>query len=107
VNNYHCSYCNKDGHSEDQCFRKKKDEKGEPEKITSENEQSLCVYETALATKAKEKGFITDQTFIVDTGASIHMVFTKKYLTNIMKGNTKITAGNNDLIRKEVIEAFW
>jgi hypothetical protein len=48
VNNHHCGYCNKDGHSEERCFKKKRDEREKPEKITSENEQSLCVYETAL-----------------------------------------------------------
>jgi hypothetical protein len=43
----------------------------------------LCVYETALIAKAIEDVYVSDQTFIADTGASSHMVYSKCYLTNI------------------------
>jgi hypothetical protein len=55
----------------------------------------LRVYETALIFKANEDGYVTDQTFIADTGASSHMVYSKRYLTNIQEVDTKVTAGNN------------
>jgi hypothetical protein len=60
-----------------------------------ETEQKLCVYETALIVKAIEDGYVSDQTFIDDTGASSHMVYSKRYLTKIQEVDTKVTAGNN------------
>jgi hypothetical protein len=35
VNNHHCGYCNKDGHSEERCFKKKRDEREKPEKMSN------------------------------------------------------------------------
>jgi hypothetical protein len=60
-----------------------------------ETEQMLCVYETALIVKAVEDGYVSDQTIIADTGASSHMVYSKRYLTIIQEVHTKVTAGNN------------
>jgi hypothetical protein len=60
-----------------------------------EAEQMLCVYETALIVKAIEDGYVSDQTFIADTGASSHMVYSKRYLTKIQEIDIKVTAGNN------------
>jgi hypothetical protein len=60
-----------------------------------ETEQILCVYETDLIVKAIEAGYVSDQTFIADTGASSHMVYSKRYLTDIQEVDTKVTAGNN------------
>jgi hypothetical protein len=60
-----------------------------------ETEQMLCVYETALIVKAIEDGYVSDQTFIAVIGASSHMVYSKRYLTNIQEVDTKVTAGNN------------
>jgi hypothetical protein len=37
----------------------------------------LCVYEKALIVKAIEDGYISDQTFIADSGASSQMVYSK------------------------------
>jgi hypothetical protein len=57
-----------------------------------ETEQMLCVYETELIV---QDGYVNDQTFIADTGASSHMVYSKYYLTNIQEIDTRVTAGNN------------
>jgi hypothetical protein len=38
---------------------------------------------------------VKDKTFIADTGVSLHMVYSKRYLTNIQEVDTKVTAGNN------------
>jgi hypothetical protein len=58
-------------------------------------EQMMCVYETALIVKAIEYGYVNDQTFIADTGFFSHMVYSKRYLTNIQQIDTKVTVGNN------------
>jgi hypothetical protein len=86
---YHCDYCKKDGHTEDRCFKKKKD----PE---SSKETMMCFIETALLVlAAKLDGKLNDFTFVADTGASSHMVYDDKYLTDIEPvTNEYITAGN-------------
>jgi hypothetical protein len=48
----------------------------------------LCVYEIALIVKAIKDGYVSDQTFIADTGASSHMVYSKRYLTNLQEVDT-------------------
>jgi hypothetical protein len=44
-----CDYCHKTGYTEDRCFKKKR-EIANPEKTI---ETALCVYESALITRAK------------------------------------------------------
>jgi hypothetical protein len=73
-----CDYCHKRGHTEDRCFKKKR-EIASPEKTS---ETTLCVYESILIARAKEDGVFNEYTFIVDTGASRHMVYSQKYLTD-------------------------
>jgi hypothetical protein len=55
----------------------------------------LCVYEKALIVKAIEDGYVSDQTSIEDTGATSHMVYSKRYFTSMQEVDTKVTAGNN------------
>jgi hypothetical protein len=43
----------------------------------------MCFIETALLVAAKLDGKLNDFTFVADTGASSHMVYDDKYLTNI------------------------
>jgi Reverse transcriptase (RNA-dependent DNA polymerase) len=85
---YHCDYCNKDGHTEDRCFKKKKEKEGSQETV-------MCFIETALLVAAKLEGKINDFTFVADTGASSHMVYNDKYLTDITEITDEyITAAN-------------
>ena len=76
-NTYHCDYCQKDGHTEDRCFKKKKDVK---DKDGSKGETMMCFMETAFLVAAKLEGKINDFTFVADTGASSHMVYDDKFL---------------------------
>jgi hypothetical protein len=46
--------------------------------------------------RAKEEGYVNDTTFVADTGATIHMVNSKKYLTDITQITTEITLGNKE-----------
>jgi hypothetical protein len=67
-----------------------------PEKIF---ETALCVYESALIARAIEDGVLNENTFIADTGASSHMVYSKKYLTDMVPYDASITAGHDDLMK--------
>jgi hypothetical protein len=42
---------------------------------------------------------LSEYTFIADTGASSHKVHTKRYLPNIEKVDTQVTAGTNDFMQ--------
>jgi hypothetical protein len=55
----------------------------------------MCVYETALIVKTMKDGYVNDHIFIADTGDPSHMVYSKRYLTNIQDVDNKVTAGNN------------
>jgi hypothetical protein len=61
-------------------------------------ETALCVYETALILRAKKEGYINDTNFIADTGASSHMVCSKKYLTNIQPMKSEVFVGSEQLV---------
>jgi hypothetical protein len=61
---------------------------------SASTETALCVYETALTLRAKEEGYINDTTFIADTGASSHMVCSKKYLIDLQTTKTEIFVGS-------------
>jgi hypothetical protein len=76
----HSDYCHNTGHTEDRCF-KKKSEIANPEKTI---ETALCVCESALIARAIEDGVLNENTFIANTGASSHMVYSKKYLTDMV-----------------------
>jgi hypothetical protein len=71
-----------------------------------ETDQLLCVHETALIAKTIEYGYVSDQTVIADTGASSHMVYSKRYLTNIQEVDTKATAGNNMTMKSTLKEEY-
>jgi hypothetical protein len=96
-NSYHCDYCHKDGHTEDRCYKKKRDMQNGMSSPAS-TETALCVYETALILRAKEDGFINDTTFIADTGASSHMVYSKKHLTDIQPTRSELFVGSEQLV---------
>jgi hypothetical protein len=86
---YYCNYCKKDGHTEDRCFKKKNDQK------SNSSEQTLCIYESILSNHEEEIP-MNPRTFIADTGATSHMVYSKKYLINTKKISLIVTAGNNE-----------
>ena len=68
--NLHCTYCDKDGHTEDRCFKKQRDEK-DKKKSTPE------VAEVALMAIPKHSNRMTANTFIADSGATTHMRYSK------------------------------
>jgi hypothetical protein len=46
--------------------------------------------------RENESGFVNDTTFVVNTGATSHMVNSKKYLTDILQITSEITTGNEE-----------
>jgi hypothetical protein len=42
---------------------------------------------------------LNENTFIADTGASSHMVYSKKYLTDLVPYDASITAGHDELMK--------
>jgi hypothetical protein len=82
---YHCNYCNKDGHTEDRCFKKKA--------------ESTAVMLSCVSNAKGYEKTITQYTFIADSGASSHMVNSKKHLTNIEKCNIDVKVGNSEVMK--------
>jgi hypothetical protein len=95
-NSYHCNYCHKDGHTEDRCYKKKRDKQNGMSSSAS-TETALCVYETALILRAKE-GYINDTIFIADIGASSYMVCSKQYLTDLQPIKSEVFVGSDQLV---------
>jgi hypothetical protein len=87
---FHCGYCIKPGHTEDRCFKTKK-EVANPEIIV---EIALCVYESALIARAIEEVVLKETKFIADTGASSHMQYSNKYLRDMVPHTASITANS-------------
>jgi hypothetical protein len=90
----HCGYCHTSGHTDDTYFKKKR-EVATPEKQT---ETSVCDCQTALTSRPIKDGIMNDTTFIVDTGACSHRVYSKKYLKDVAPLAASITEGNEDLL---------
>jgi hypothetical protein len=49
--------------------------------------------------RAKESVYVKDTTFVADTGATSHIVYSTKYLTDITQINSEITMGNEDVFQ--------
>jgi hypothetical protein len=92
---YHCGYCNKDNHTEDRCFKKKKD----LEEKNSGREMALCIYETALIAYAKSDGLLQSYTLIADSGALSHMVYDETMLVNVKPHDIMVTVGNDSKLK--------
>jgi hypothetical protein len=72
---YRCGCCHKDGHTEDRCYKKKREQDTATVRRSNMTEAALCIYETALMVSAKEEGYVNDTIFVADTGATSHVVF--------------------------------
>jgi hypothetical protein len=92
---YHCDYCHKDRHTEDRCYKKKRESGISTVRRSSLTKTTLCIYETALMIRAKE-GYVNDINFLADTGATSHMVNAAKNLTDITQINSEITLGTEE-----------
>jgi hypothetical protein len=71
-----CTYCKKEGHTEERCFKKMRDNGITPNYPTSTASAAAAVallcYDTCLLTTENDN--VNMNTFIADSGASAHMV---------------------------------
>ena len=87
---YHCNYCNRDGHTEDRCFKKKAVES--PKTPETANVALVCTHVCSLTTE--DTGKVNSNTFLADSGASCHMVHSKHFLTDFVPDDGTVTIGD-------------
>jgi hypothetical protein len=88
---FHCSYCNKDGHLESYCFKKKRDT-SQANFSKEEGEISQTLFLTSNFLEAKD-----DFTWYLDSGCSNHMTGNKSLFVKLdesVKG--KVNFGNDN-----------
>lgn len=97
----YCDYCYKTGQTEDRCFKKER-EVANPDKAI---ETALCVYETALVSQAIVDGILNEKISIAGSGISSLMVYSNKYLRDVMPHTATITAGNENywIVQQKVL----
>jgi Reverse transcriptase (RNA-dependent DNA polymerase) len=95
---YHCDYCNRDGHTEDRCYKKLKDElaKVQGNSPNTANVALFC-YNTCMLT-ADYNHLVQKTTFIADSGASTHMVHSRELLTNFIPNKNEVKIGDKTMV---------
>jgi transposase InsO family protein len=93
-----CTYCKKDNHTEDRCFKKQRDNGITPTYPTSNasvatTAVALICYNTCMLT-GNIDGNTNSNTFIADSGASAHMVHSKHLLSNFKEELGKVKIGD-------------
>ena len=104
-----CTWCGKENHTEDKCYRKKN---GKPKKTEQANSATnngktpllLCIsksqMESMLQSTDGEHSFTPD-VFIADSGATSHMRYSKDGMTDLVDWKVEITVGNNETMWTE------
>jgi hypothetical protein len=103
---YFCKYCKKAGHTEDRCFKKRRDNgTNNPypgtiytDKIIPTANVALFCYETCLLTTNGQEN-VNINTFIADSGASAHMVHSKSLLKNNQEESGEVKIGDRNEIK--------
>jgi hypothetical protein len=89
---FHCTYCNKDGHLESYCFKKKRDTSQAANFSKEEGETSQTLFLTTNCLQAKD-----DLAWYLDSGCSNHMTGNKSLFVKLdesVKG--KVNFGNDN-----------
>ena len=92
-----CTYCGKDNHTVDKCFKKEKDDK----KAEKENAAVSMVTTEATASSAvvgQLRTTLNHNSFIADSGASSHMRFSKEGMVNLEPYVVEVKVGNAETI---------
>ncbi|CAH0714360.1 unnamed protein product, partial [Brenthis ino] len=84
-----CEFCKKRNHRKSQCFKLKK--------MKSSRPASIETISLASAFVAR----LSSQVFVLDSGASSHMVNNKRLLCNFVPDDQAITIANNEQIKSE------
>jgi hypothetical protein len=97
---YFCDYCKKNGHTEDRCFKKQREQDASPnntETRPTANVALLC-YDSCLLTTCGGES-VNMNTFIADSGASAHMVHSKSLLTDFIEEEGEVKIGENTEVK--------
>jgi hypothetical protein len=104
-----CTYFNKEGHTEDRCFKKQQDNGITPNypnsSASAKANVALTCYNTCILTGYFNKD-VNYNTFIVDSGAFIHMVHSKSLSSNFQKEDGVVKIGDNSEVESEGTGTF-
>ena len=92
-----CTYCGKDNHTVDKCFKKENDDN----KSEKENASFSMVMTEATASSAvvgQSRTTLNHNSFIADSGASLHMRFSKDGMVNLEPYVVEVKVGNAEKI---------
>jgi hypothetical protein len=120
----HCTYCNKDGHTMDRCFRKKQNEEKDDKQDNADlvmiaidglegqnfhRERSFIHKVDNDHDKAhlRDKYNMSPNTFIFDSGATSHMMYSKEGLTNLKPWHVLVKVGNASNIYSEMKGTYY
>ena len=117
-----CSYCGKDNHTYDRCFKRKQAESsteiaevalmtiGDYAWYEDDSEQPQAEYCSLSArndmTLDKNKIEVDPNLWIMDSGSTSHMRFSKTGMTNLVQWKVPITLGNRQHIYSELKGTF-
>lgn len=116
-----CTYCGKDNHTAENCFKKKKDEKksvhGEAAELVMiavdgcagqdfHSEMVLMHKEGKDVNQIRNKYNISKDTFIIDSGATSHMRFSLDGMKNLKPWKVPIKVGNAEDMYSEKIGTY-
>jgi hypothetical protein len=92
-----CTYCQRQNHTEEYCFKKKADQRNKSGHNPNEAADVILVAaprELGLTTANK----ISDTIFIGDSGATCHMRYSSSGMFDLVPCQTAVTVGNNETI---------
>jgi hypothetical protein len=94
----YCTYCKKDNHTEDRCFKKQKDAANLPPITKSTANVILLCYDACLLS-TQNRNKVNPNTFVADSGASGHMVHSRHLLTDFKSKIDWVMIGDNTAIK--------
>ena len=93
-----CNYCGKEGHMERFCFKKKRDEKSDNEKANvakdDDKEEEFVMVHSMDMHKDNKNHKINENTWLGDTGGTVHMRYSLEGMTDLSPTNIGITIGS-------------
>lgn len=97
--NVECSYCQKKGHTREECRSLKRDEKDGATERSNERPRGRGFVDKKYAVVANS-GKYTSQSWLMDSGASFHMTGQRQWITNYRQHSDKIPirVGNNEYL---------
>ena len=116
-----CSYCGKDNHTQDKCFKRIKNESSSEMADVAlmsisgtawcdDQEEERAEYCTLSArqdiTMEQNKMQVDPNLWIMDSGSTSHMRFSKTGMTNLVQWKAPITLGNRQFIYSEAKGTF-